>query len=201
MGEMAAPIEFWFDFSSPYGYLASERIESLAQEHGRSVVWRPFLLGAVFKVTGGGANALDPMRGAYFRHDMVRSARYYGLPVTMPERFPFAAVASSRAVYWQEAQDAVKVPSLVHALYRTAFVQGGSIGTPAGVTAAAVEAGIDPARLEAGLQDPQTKAALKTRTDEAIDRGIFGSPFMVVDGEAFWGVDRLDQLAWRLAGP
>ena len=197
---MAAPIEFWFDFSSPYGYLGSERIEALAQEHGRGIVWRPFLLGAVFKVTGSGANALDPMRGAYFRHDMVRSARYLGVPIVMPDGFPFAAVAPSRAVYWQEAQDPARVPALVHALFRAAFVQGGSIGTPAAVAAAAAAAGFDRPGLEAGLQDPQVKTRLKARTDEAIDRRIFGSPFMVVDGEAFWGVDRMDQLAWHLAG-
>ena len=197
---MAAPIEFWFDFSSPYGYLGSERIEALAQEHGRDIVWRPFLLGAVFKVTGGGPNALDPMRGGYFMHDLVRSARYLGVPIVMPDGFPFAAVAPSRAVYWQERQDPAQVPALVHALYRAAFVQGSSIGTAPAVAAAAAAAGIDQADLEAGLQDPQAKTVLKARTDEAIDRRIFGSPFMVVEGEAFWGVDRMDHLAWYLAG-
>ncbi len=196
---MAGPIEFWFDFSSPYGYLASERIGALADEHRRDVVWRPFLLGAVFKVTGAGPNALDPMRGAYFLQDFARSADYLGVPIKMPAAFPFAAVTPSRAVYWQEAQDPGKIPALVHALYRAAFARGGAIDTPAAVATAAAAAGIDPAGLEAGLQEPDVKATLKARTDEAIERRIFGSPFFLVDGEPFWGVDRLDQLAWRLA--
>src|SRR4051794_23799459 len=102
---MPAPIEFYFDFSSPYGYLASTKIEEIAASHGRHVNWRPFLLGAVFKVSGMKPLVDIPMKGDYTAHDFGRFARYLGVPFVMPANFPFAPVAASRAVYWLGDRD------------------------------------------------------------------------------------------------
>src|SRR5262249_3981008 len=97
---MPVPIDFYFDFSSPYGYLPSTQIDALAARHGRSVAWRPFLLGAAFKLTGQRALTEQPLRGDYARRDFARSARLLKLPFILPQPFPFFALAASRAFYW-----------------------------------------------------------------------------------------------------
>src|SRR5215471_14608236 len=112
---MAESIEFYFDFSSPYGYLASTRIDAIAAKHGRQVTWRPFLLGAAFKVTGQQPLVEQPLRGDYSRRDFARSARLLGVPLKMPEPFPFFGLAASRACYWIE--DAGQANALAKAIY------------------------------------------------------------------------------------
>jgi 2-hydroxychromene-2-carboxylate isomerase len=88
--DMANPIDFYFDFSSPYGYLASTQIDGLAAKHGRAVTWRPILLGAVFKITGGQPLATIPLKNSYSAHDMARSARLLNVPFKLPTKFPVA---------------------------------------------------------------------------------------------------------------
>ena len=194
---MAEPIDFYFDFSSPYGYLASTEIDALAARHGRSVIWRPFVLGAAFKLTGQRALTEQPLRGDYARRDFARSARLLGVPLEMPEPFPFFALAASRACYWVEAPSQAK--ALAKALYHTAFGGGRDI-TPVPVVAE-IARGLGLEGLEQGLEQPATKAALRDATDQALARGVFGSPFFFVDGEPFWGHDRLGQLdRWLATG-
>jgi 2-hydroxychromene-2-carboxylate isomerase len=194
---MAEPIDFYFDFSSPYGYLASTEIDGLAARHGRSVTWRPFVLGAAFKLTGQRALTEQPLRGDYARRDFARSARLLGVPFKMPEPFPFFALAASRACYWVEAPSQAK--ALAKAVYHAAFGEGRDI-TPVAVVAE-IARGLGIQGLEQGLEQPATKAALRDATDQALARGVFGSPFFIVDGEPFWGHDRLGQLdRWLATG-
>jgi hypothetical protein len=89
-----APIDFYFDFSSPYGYFAAEKIDDLAARYGRTVLWHPFLLGVTFKVTGLGPLPGIPLKGAYSLHDIARSARYFGLPFRQPSVFPIPTTSS-----------------------------------------------------------------------------------------------------------
>ena len=189
-----APVEFFFDFNSPYGYIAAHKIDELAAKHGRSVDWKPFLLGAVFKVTGAQPLPHVPMKGDYARHDFARSARYHDVAYNPPEDFPFSPVAASRAVYWAKAQDPAKARDMGLALYGAALGNAADIADPAAVARIAGEAGFDADAVAAGMQDPAVKEALKTVTDDAISREIFGSPFFVVDGEMFWGADRMDMV-------
>jgi len=191
---MPDPIEFYFDFSSPYGYLAACQIDDLAGEFGRGVVWRPYLMGAAMKITGRRPLVTDPLVGEYVRKDLQRSARYIGVPMSLPEPFPVATVAACRAYYWLLDQDEGKAKALAIALYRAFFVEGRNIGETEVVLDLATSLGIDREALASALQDPQVKEKLKVVTDDAIARGIFGSPFVIVDGEAFWGSDRLDQV-------
>ena len=187
-----ATIEFFYDFNSPYGYIAAHKIEALAAKHGRTVAWKPFLLGAVFKVTGAQPLPHVPMKGDYAKHDFARSARFHEVAYNPPADFPFSPVAASRAVYWAKGQG--KAGEMTLALYNAALGNAQDIAAPDAVVAIAAKAGFDGDALAAGLQDPAVKEQLKTATDEAISREIFGSPFMVVDGEAFWGADRLDMV-------
>src|SRR5512134_3771445 len=102
---MSSPIEFYFDFSSPYGYLASTRIDAIAARFGRETVWRPILLGAVFRVTGGKPLPMLPLKGDYAARDTARFARLWGVPFRLPGKFPIATQAAARAFYWVAGRD------------------------------------------------------------------------------------------------
>ena len=191
---MSDPIEFYFDFSSPYGYLAAECIDDVAGRHGRGVAWRPYLMGVAMKVTGSSPLVNRPLMGAYSRHDMERSARRLKVPFSFPEPFPIATIAACRAVYWMEGADSNEAKHLAQALYRAYFVDGRNISEADVVADVAAERGADRKDLLVGIQDPAIKDRLKEVTNGAIERGIFGSPFFMVDGEPFWGHDRMDEV-------
>ena len=191
---MSAAIEFYFDFSSPYGYLASECIDEIAVRHDRDVTWRPYLMGVAMKVTGSSPVVNRPLLGAYSRHDMERSARRLRLPLRLPEPFPIPTVGACRAVYWMERAGTVDAKSLAKSLYRAYFVDGRNISEPDVVADVAAESGADRDALLAGIQEPAIKDRLKEVTNDAVERGIFGSPFFIVDGEPFWGHDRMDEV-------
>ncbi|MHA1565647.1 MAG: 2-hydroxychromene-2-carboxylate isomerase [Alphaproteobacteria bacterium] len=188
---MAEPIDFYFDFSSPYGYLASCRIDEVAARHGRKVNWRPFLLGVAFKLTGSAPLTSQGPKGDYALHDFARTARLFGVPFTMPEGFPFASIAAARAFYWLLDQDEDAARALAKALFKAAFVQGTNISVPAVVIEVARQQGVDGDDLAAALQDPAVKQRLRDQVELTMSYGVFGSPYFIVDGEQFWGVDRL----------
>ena len=191
---MPDPIEFYFDFSSPYGYLAAECIDAIAAKHGRDAAWYPYLMGVAMKVTGSSPVVHRPMLGEYTRRDMERSARRLGVPFALPEPFPIATIAACRAVYWMEAVDAGAARPLARALYRAYFAGGRNISEPDVVADVAAESGADRDALLAGIQESGVKDRLKQVTNSAVERGIFGSPFFMVDGEPFWGHDRMDEV-------
>jgi len=195
------PIDFYFDFSSPYGYLASTRIDALAERHGRAVTWRPFLLGAAFKETGQRPLVEQPLRGPYFLRDFARSAGFVGVPFRLPQPFPFASLAACRAFYWLADRDPAVAHGLAQALYRAAFAEGRPIAAVDDVVGVAAPLGIAGDALRQAVEDPAVKARLRHETEQAIARGVFGSPFIIVDGEPFWGSDRLDQVErWLTTG-
>ena len=191
---MAGPIEFYFDFSSPYGYVGATRIAAIAAQHGRTVEWKPMLLGAVFKITGSGPLPSLPLKGDYARRDMPRTARFYGVEFKMPDQFPIVTLAPARAICWLREKAPEKVEAAVLALYRAYFVDGKDISSPETTAEVLSGLGVDSAALLAALGDPAVKDRLKADTQSAIDRGVFGSPYVIVDGEPFWGNDRFDQL-------
>ena len=118
-----SPIDFWFDFSSPYGYLMSEKIDALAAQFGRKVRWHPILLGIVFKATGSAPLTLqNPAKAAYSLHDFERSARFMGIPYRHPEKFPIATQNAARAYYWLHGEDCALARTFAHVTYRALFV-------------------------------------------------------------------------------
>lgn len=199
---MATPIEFWFDFSSPFGYLASTRIEALAAKYGRDTVWRPFLLGAVYKINGVVPTPNVPLKGDYARTDILRSGRFYGIPIVVPSNFPIGSVTAARAFYWADAHDAARAKQLAAALYKAYFVDDLDIANAENVVKVAVQCGFDAAAVSAGLADAAVKQRTKAEVDNAIAKSVFGSPYVIIDGEPFWGMDRLDQAEkWLAGGP
>lgn len=196
---MTKTIDFYFDFSSPYGYLASTRIDALAQKYARTVTWRPMLLGVAFKTTGQTPLPMVPLKGDYSKHDFERSARYYGIPFHQPTAFPIATQAPARAFYWLNEKDPAAAKTLAVALYRAYFLDDVNISNPSDTVAVAAKAGCDAREVEAALNDPAVKEKVKTEVDAAIARGVFGSPFIFIDDEPFWGMDRFDQIERWLA--
>jgi 2-hydroxychromene-2-carboxylate isomerase len=192
---MVAPLEFYFDFGSPYAYIGAQRIETLAQKHGRTVDWRPMLLGAVFKVAGTQPLTEYPLKGKYSTFDFQRSAREHGIAFKMPSKFPLATIGACRGVYWLKATDPDKAVSFIKAVYAAYFVEDRDISSPDVLAEIATSLGIDAKAFRAGIEQPEVKARLREVTEDAIQqRGVFGSPFTFVDGEPFWGADRLDQI-------
>ena len=196
---MAEPIDFYFDFSSPYGYFAAMRVDDLGTRHGRKVRWIPYLMGAAMKRTGAQPLVARDLVADYARVDLPRSARFYGIPFRLPSPFPVATVAAARAYWWLHGRDPERARNLARALLRAYFVDGRNIGEAPIVIDVAAENEVDRGELEAALGDERVKARLKAVTDDAIARGVFGSPFLIVDGEPFWGNDRLDQVDEWLA--
>ncbi|WP_417844187.1 2-hydroxychromene-2-carboxylate isomerase [Thalassospira sp.] len=187
-------LDFYFDFSSPYGYLASERIDDFAARCGVTVHWRPFLIGAAFKQTGQSPLISQPIRGDYFRHDMERCARLQGTPFKLPAKFPYAAVAPSRAFYWIDSFDTKLAQKFAHDIYRGYFADGLDMSNPETVIATATRHEIDAGALRNAISDQKWKRHLREVIDQAIARGAFGSPFFFYRDEPFFGNDRMDQL-------
>ena len=198
---MSGEMDFYFDFSSPYGYLASERIDAMAARHGRTVNWHPILLGVVFKQTGMQPLTQIPLKGEYAQMDFARTARMLKIPFAMPQVFPISSQAPARVMLWIAGRNPEAAKAYARVAYRAFFVDGFNIGEPATAAALAAGLGHDRAAAQAAIDDPQYKAALKSEVEQAIARGVFGSPFFIVDNEPFWGCDRLAMLdEWLKTG-
>ena len=187
-------IEFFFDFSSPYAYFASTRLDALAERHGRACRWRPMLLTPAFQASGNVRLIDQPLKGAYSRHDWDRVARLYDIPYRFPEPFPVGTVAAARAFWWLDASQPERAKPFGHAVFAAYFAQGRNISERQVVLDVAAEQGLDVAALADGIERPEIKVKLRAETEGAIARGVFGAPYMVVDDEPFWGFDRLPML-------
>ncbi len=199
---MGNAIDFYFDYSSPYGYFAAMKIDAFAARHGRGVNWKPILLGAVFKVTGGQPLPTLPLKGTYALRDIARSARFHGIDYKQPTKFPIASQAPSRAFYWTNERDPALAKKLAQTLYQAFFVQDRDISSPEITADVAATLGLKRDDVLAALNDAAIKDKLKNEVDAAIKLGVFGSPYIVIDGEAFWGMDRFDQIErWLTTGP
>jgi 2-hydroxychromene-2-carboxylate isomerase len=199
---MATPIEFYLDFSSPYSYLASECIEPMAARYGRDVEYKPMLLGAAFKVSGMRPLPEVPLKGEYSKRDFERSARFAAVPFVMPEPFPISTVGAARALLWLGETHPQLAHAFVHAAFRQYFVSGRDLSDNSALVDVFRRVGVDPDEGLAAIQQPGVKERLKAHVDAAVARGVFGAPFLFVDGEPFWGHDRLPQVErWLAAGP
>ena len=195
---MQKTIEFFWDPASTYSYLAATRIEALAARQNAVVQWKPFLLGKVFEATGNKMPALVPAKGRYLFQDVALWARYYGVPFAMPKVFPLNSVAPARACI--AATQAGHGQALTHALLKAYWAEGMDIGKPEAVAAVAKGIGLDADALLAACQEAAVKDELRANTEAAIARGAFGAPTFYVDGQMFWGNDRMELMEAWLAG-
>lgn len=182
-------LEFFYDFVSPYSYLASTRIEALAARTGATLRYRPFLLGGVFKASGNRAPIEVEAKGKHMWIDLERWARHLGVPLVRPPVFPVPSILALRTALAAEPQG--KLVPFTHAAFRACWGEGKDLGVPEVVEAIAASVGLDGKATVAAAADH--KVALLRQTQETVDRGAFGAPtFFVNRTEMFVGNDRLD---------
>lgn len=189
-----ALVEFWFDFSSPYAYFASLEMDGLGERTGAAIVWRPFMLGSAFKATGTQALTSLPLKGDYARHDWRRIARLHSYAFELPTTFPQSALAATRMYYWIEQQEPAKAVPFAKAVFERYFTRAFDLSDASTVSQLAAEFGFEMNEAFFGSQSPEIKELAKALGAEAIARGAFGAPFFFVDGEPFWGWDRIPMI-------
>lgn len=187
-------IDFYFDFSSPYSYIASEWVEALAARHGRTVSWRAILLGATFQAAELKSPVSYPLKREYSFIDFERSSRFAGVPLKMPEKFPIATQNAARLFWWLNSSDEARASAWARHCLRAYFARGVDLSDPPALRGLCEEFGLDGAQAQDICGDPRWKAALKAANDAAIALGVFGAPFFIIDGEPFWGNDRRAQI-------
>lgn len=194
-------VDFYFDFSSPYAYFASHRIDALAAQTGHAVRWHSILLGPAFKASGNTLLIQQPLKGAYARHDWERVARLTGVPYGLPDPFPVPTMAAGRAFWALDARDPERAKDFARAVFAAYFAEGRDI-TPREIVAdIAAGIGLDSGEVLGFTDDPVWKQKLKDETEAAVARGVFGAPFVFVGDEGFWGWDRLEMVAeWLRRG-
>ena len=200
---MKAPIDFFFDFSSPYSYIASEWVEALAARHGRTVRWHAILLGVTFQAAELKSPVSYPIKREYSLRDFARSARAEGVPYVQSEPFPIATHNAARVFWWlHDTQGGAAAAAWARAGLRAYFTRGVALNDAAALKNLAEASGLDAQAAEGAWADPVWKDRLKRANEQAVATGVFGAPFFVVDGEPFWGNDRKGQIErWLSTGP
>ncbi len=194
-------IEFWFDFSSGYAYFAALEIEALAERVGRSLVWRPFLLGTAFQVTGVRGLSSTPLKSDYARRDWARMARRKGVPLLLPANHPTICLAAVRVFYWIDQQDTQKAAVFARRVFELYYRGALDTADLDAVAVLAAEQGFELQDVKRGAAGEHIKQLARMTAEAGVARGVFGSPFFFVDGEPFWGSDRLDMLEnWIVTG-
>ena len=202
-GKNSGQVDFYLDFTSPYAYLASTRINKLVARHGRTVAWHPFLIGATFGITGRKAPVEHPLVREYMYHDVLRAARQIDQPLNFPEKFPILSVKPARLFYHLQDRDGhqERAITFAHAVYRAYFVEGRDISDSSVLAQLLLPFDMDAAEMDAELKSHSLKERFRSEVDGAIERGVFGAPTFIVGDEMFWGNDRLDQLdQWLQTG-
>lgn len=191
------PVEFWFDFASTYSYPAAMRAEALAATHGVPLIWRPFLLGPIFRTQGWDNSPFNlyPAKGRYMWRDLERLCAELALPLKRPSAFPRNGLLPARVICAHP--EAPWVPAFARAIFRANFEHDLDIADPAVVAECLRTLGLQPELLLGAAGQPTAKEALRRESDEAARRGLFGSPSFTVGDELFWGNDRLESaLRW-----
>jgi len=191
---MPNPIDFYFDFSSSYSYIALPRLQKLADDHNLVVNWKPIALGVIFNAMNHAPPASDSVKGRYVWRDVQRSAELAGLPYEWPEPFPFNSMTAARVFWYLAGTDMDRAVEWARAVFHASFGEGRDCSNPEVLGAVAANMGLDAEEVLGATADDAVKARLKQVTGEAMERGVFGAPTFFVGDEMFWGGDRIDQL-------
>jgi len=195
---LARTLEFYFDYGSPYSYLADTQVEAIARRAGASLVRRPMLLGGVFKATGNASPMTVELKSKWSAFDMPMWARHYGVPFQRNPFFPVNTLALMRGA--AAAQIDGTFERYHPAMYKAMWVDGRNLNDIKEMAAVLTAAGLDAAKFGSRIQDQDVKDRLKVTTDEAVARGVFGAPTCFVDGMMFFGNDRLPFVEMALKG-
>ncbi|KAB8062908.1 2-hydroxychromene-2-carboxylate isomerase [Janthinobacterium violaceinigrum] len=195
-----ATLEFWFDFGSNYSYLSAMRIEALAREKKVQVIWKPFLLGVVFKALGWETSpfVLQKIKGDYTCRDMARQCDKYGLPWRQPAAFPRTALLPMRVAL--VGADQGWIAPFARRMMTMNFAEDRDIDNLEAVSEALAGLGLDAGAIVALALTPDNKLRLRRQTQQAQALHLFGAPSFLSGGELFWGNDRLDDALAHAAG-
>jgi 2-hydroxychromene-2-carboxylate isomerase len=198
----APTLDFYFDFISPYGWIGAEQVGALARRLDREVRWHPILLKmTVIEAMGLPPPLQTPLKGAYMRHDIGRSLRFHGLTLAPNARFSFSPLNAARVVLWAKTWAPDRMEALVLSLYRAHWSDAQDISATDTVLDIVASTGLPRAAAADALHSDGLRDAPRIVTVEAMAAGIFGSPTLVIDGEAFWGSDRFAMAeAWLETG-
>ena len=193
-------IEFWFDYASTYSYPTAIRIESLAASENVGIVWRPFLLGAIFNKQGMNDSPFNiyPAKGEYMWKDMKRICRDLNIPFSHPNIFPQNGLLAARVT--TRFSDEPWISKFVRSVYSANFERNEDISSPGVIEDCLLSVGADISSIMKEAVSQESKSMLREQTDEAYERGIFGAPSFYVGSELFWGNDRLERAIKWAAG-
>ena len=189
---MQKNVSFYFDFGSPAAYLAYTQLPKLAAETGARIDLKPILLGGIFQATGNRPPISVPLKGQYLFTDLNRFAKRYGVVFNMNPHFPINTLNLMRADIGLQIQNDPRLQKYRDAIFAAIWVDQQNMNDPGTVGSVLAKAGFDPLAVVALASDQGVKDALKNATQEAVEHGVFGAPSFIVDGELFWGQDRLD---------
>ena len=192
-------VEFFFDFGSPASYLAYTQLPRLAAEAGARLVYRPMLLGGVFKATGNASPVSVPAKGRWMMQDLAQWARRYGVPFAFNPHFPVNTLTLMRGAVGLQLRHPALFAPYVDAAFQAMWAQPRDLAQPAEVAALVAPLGLTAEAFTALVSDPEVKAALVAHTEEAVARGVFGAPSCFVGERLFFGQDRLDFVRQALA--
>jgi 2-hydroxychromene-2-carboxylate isomerase len=194
---MASRMEFFFDYGSPFSYLADTQLGGLAARTGAEIVYRPFLLGGVFKETGNASPiSIEPKR-KYMAVELERWAKRYGVPPLRNAHFPINTMRLMRGAV--AAQHLGVFPAYHRAMFDAFWARGMNLGDAAVIREVLEQAGLDAGRIIAMTDEAAVKDELRRNTEDAVRRGAFGAPTFFIGGEMFFGNDRLDFVEQALA--
>ena len=190
---MDSTVQFWFEYASTYSYVAAMRVEQVAAARRVPVQWKPFLLGPLFQRQGWADSPFNlyPARGRYMWRDIERLCGQYGIPFRRPTAFPRNSLLAARVAILGEG--ASWLPEFSRSVYLANFAQDHDIAEPDLVAGILDALGQEGGRLIDLARSPENKARLRAQTERAWELGIFGAPSFVVNGELFWGQDRIEQ--------
>jgi len=194
---MSQTVEFFFDFGSPASYLAWTQLPRIARAADAQIIWRPMLLGGVFKATGNQSPVMIPSKGAWMLKDLARFASRYGVPMQFNPNFPINTLTLMRGAAGYQNDE--RFERFVQVMFEALWTQRKNLGKPEVVAEVLSAAGFAPAEFEQLVNDEAVKERLKATTEEAIKRGVFGAPTFFIGSEMHFGQDRLDFVAEALA--
>ena len=189
---MTREVEFFFDFGSATSYLAYTQLPKIARDTGAHLVWRPMLLGAVFKATGNASPVNVPAKGRWMNDDLARWARRYGVAFVRNPFFPINTLTLMRGAVGMQMRGAEEFARYVEAIFRAMWVLPRNLADAEVLKATLAQASFDSEEFMTLVADPQVKSKLIANTEEAVARGAFGAPTFFVGTQMFFGQDRLD---------